>query len=106
MGLRIDSRLCQGHARCAALAPELFDLDENGFGIVRPGCENAPANHRDSMRPLMIARKLTSHSAAISCPASARSMTKGSSIVTPSAYRPVSCKSMGASSSVECAIRI
>ena len=44
MRLRIDSRLCQGHARCAALAPELFDLDENGFGIVRPGCENAPAD--------------------------------------------------------------
>jgi ferredoxin len=22
----------------------LFDLDENGFGIVRPGCENAPAD--------------------------------------------------------------
>jgi ferredoxin len=43
MRLRIESRLCQGHARCAALAPELFDLDENGFGIVRPGCENAPA---------------------------------------------------------------
>jgi ferredoxin len=44
MGLRIDSGLCQGHARCAALAPELFDLDENGFGIVRPGCEDAPAD--------------------------------------------------------------
>ena len=43
MRLRIDSRLCQGHARCAALAPELFDLDENGFGIVRPGRESAPA---------------------------------------------------------------
>ena len=44
MRLRIDSRLCQGHARCAALAPELFDLDENGFGIVRPGCEHPPAD--------------------------------------------------------------
>ena len=44
MRLRIDSRLCQGHARCAALAPDLFDLDDNGFGVVRPGCENAPAD--------------------------------------------------------------
>ena len=42
MPLRIDSNLCQGHARCAALVPELFDLDENGFGIVRPGCEHPP----------------------------------------------------------------
>lgn len=44
MALRIDPDRCQGHARCAALAPELFDLDENGFGIVRPGCENASAD--------------------------------------------------------------
>lgn len=44
MGLRIDSRLCQGHARCAALVPDLFDLDENGFGIVRPGRESASAD--------------------------------------------------------------
>ncbi len=49
MRLRIDSRLCQGHARCAALAPELFDLDENGFGIVRPGCENASAGDRQAL---------------------------------------------------------
>ncbi len=49
MRLRIDSRLCQGHARCAALAPELFDLDENGFGIVRPGCENPSAGDRQAL---------------------------------------------------------
>ena len=49
MRLRIDSRLCQGHARCAALAPELFDLDENGFGIVRPGCENASGVDRQAL---------------------------------------------------------
>ena len=42
MRLRIDRGLCQGHARCAALAPELFDLDDDGFGIVRPGCETVP----------------------------------------------------------------
>jgi ferredoxin len=42
MRLRIDAGLCQGHARCAALAPELFDLDDDGFGIVRPGRENVP----------------------------------------------------------------
>jgi ferredoxin len=42
MRIRIDSSLCQGHARCAALAPELFDLDENGVGVVRPGCEHVP----------------------------------------------------------------
>lgn len=49
MRLRIVSGLCQGHARCAALAPELFDLDENGFGIVRPGCETASAGERQAL---------------------------------------------------------
>ena len=28
--VRVDSDKCQGHARCSALAPELFQLDEFG----------------------------------------------------------------------------
>lgn len=28
--VRVDRDKCQGHARCQALAPELFDLDEYG----------------------------------------------------------------------------
>lgn len=28
--LRVDPDRCQGHARCSALAPELFQLDEFG----------------------------------------------------------------------------
>lgn len=28
--VKVDRERCQGHARCAALAPELFDLDELG----------------------------------------------------------------------------
>jgi ferredoxin len=39
MRITIDEGLCQGHARCAALVPELFDVDEDGYGLVRPGCE-------------------------------------------------------------------
>ena len=30
MKVKVDSERCQGHARCAALAPELFALDEFG----------------------------------------------------------------------------
>ena len=30
--VRVDRERCQGHARCAALAPELFVLDEFGNG--------------------------------------------------------------------------
>ena len=28
--VKVDREKCQGHARCAALAPELFELDELG----------------------------------------------------------------------------
>ena len=44
--VRIDREKCQGHARCYALAPELFELDEmgngreRGDGAVAPGLEN------------------------------------------------------------------
>jgi ferredoxin len=43
--VRVDRTRCQGHARCNALAPELFDLDELGNarevgdGGVPPGLE-------------------------------------------------------------------
>lgn len=31
MKVRVDGALCQGHNRCFALAPDLFDLDDDGF---------------------------------------------------------------------------
>ncbi len=34
MRVRIDSELCQGHQMCAILAPDVFDADEEGYGIV------------------------------------------------------------------------
>jgi ferredoxin len=43
--VRVDRERCQGHARCFALAPELFELDElgngreRGDGTVPPGLE-------------------------------------------------------------------
>jgi ferredoxin len=30
--VRVDRERCQGHARCAAVAPELFGLDQFGNG--------------------------------------------------------------------------
>jgi ferredoxin len=32
MHVSLDSSKCQGHARCALLAPDVFALDENGMG--------------------------------------------------------------------------
>ncbi|MEK7426800.1 MAG: ferredoxin [Actinomycetota bacterium] len=34
MRLTIDSDKCQGHNRCYALAPELFDVDDYGSALV------------------------------------------------------------------------
>ncbi len=46
MKIRVDQEKCQGHNRCYALAPELFDVDDYGTaselndGIVPPGLED------------------------------------------------------------------
>lgn len=34
MKATVDADRCQGHARCWELAPEVFDLDEEGHGLV------------------------------------------------------------------------
>jgi ferredoxin len=33
--VRVDPARCQGHNRCIALAPQLFDLDELGYARAR-----------------------------------------------------------------------
>lgn len=33
----VDDDRCQGHGRCYALAPEIFDADDVGNGFLRPG---------------------------------------------------------------------
>ncbi|PQP22595.1 ferredoxin [Rhodococcus opacus] len=61
MRVEIDTTKCQGHGRCYLLAPEVFDMDEEGMGIVtdlRPAVE-----YLDSAR-----------SAAENCPETAISM--------------------------------
>jgi ferredoxin len=40
--VRVDRERCQGHARCFALAPELFELDQFGNGRER-GDGSVPA---------------------------------------------------------------
>jgi ferredoxin len=32
--VEIDAGKCQGHGRCALIAPDYFDVDETGFGKV------------------------------------------------------------------------
>jgi ferredoxin len=46
MHIHLDSEKCQGHNRCYALAPELFDVDDFGQAVllvdgdVPPGLED------------------------------------------------------------------
>jgi len=34
MKVRIDKDVCTGHGRCYAVASEVFDADEDGYGVV------------------------------------------------------------------------
>jgi ferredoxin len=49
MRLRIDAEMCTGHGRCYALAPEVFEPDEDGHGLVLHGGE-VPAGLEDVAR--------------------------------------------------------
>ena len=55
MKVKVDERACQGHGRCYALAPDVFEPDDRGHCVVpdpevppdretgaRAGAENCP----------------------------------------------------------------
>lgn len=35
MRIVLDNDKCQGHGRCYALAPELFESDEEGYSVLK-----------------------------------------------------------------------
>jgi ferredoxin len=47
--VRVDRERCQGHARCFALAPELFELDELGNAHERHGGAVAPGLEENAL---------------------------------------------------------
>jgi len=47
--IRVDPDRCQGHARCFALAPELFSVDDYGQSSVI-GCGTVPAGLEEKAR--------------------------------------------------------
>jgi ferredoxin len=49
MRVAVDGEKCQGHNRCYALAPELFDVDEYGQSVVI-GDGEVPAELADKAR--------------------------------------------------------
>ena len=48
MKIHIDSETCTGHGRCYSLAPQLFDSDEFGHGVVLR--DDVPDDLRDVAR--------------------------------------------------------
>jgi ferredoxin len=57
MKITYDRTLCQGHNRCYSLAPELFDVDDEGYSIlILAGPTDAqvtvdvPTEHEDRAR--------------------------------------------------------
>ena len=49
MKITVNHAICQGHARCAALAPNIFRLDDNGY--ILPGdIEVAPGEEKLAAR--------------------------------------------------------
>lgn len=50
MQITYNRSACQGHNRCYMLAPEIFDVDDNGYAILRLGdgtTSDIPAELRD-----------------------------------------------------------
>lgn len=37
MRIRVNPELCQGHSRCYAIAPQLFDTDDYGMATAKNG---------------------------------------------------------------------
>ena len=44
MRIKLDSSKCQGHGRCYALAPDVFESDDEGYAVLLFGDGEVPAN--------------------------------------------------------------
>ena len=49
MRIRVDRDKCQGHAMCFAVAPELYELDEEGYSSIDT-LEVPPESEEDARR--------------------------------------------------------
>ena len=49
--IRIDTDICTGHGRCYMLAPDLFEADDSGYGVVtRPDVPDSLLEQAESAR--------------------------------------------------------
>lgn len=64
MAIEVEERLCIAAGRCVAVAPELFDVDEDGFVVL---LEESPSE----------SQREAAHLASVLCPAKAIRLTEG-----------------------------
>ena len=55
MRIRVDSDLCTGHARCNVVAGEVFDVDDDGFNVLRHLPEVTVAPHLEEQARMGVA---------------------------------------------------
>lgn len=48
MKVMIDRDRCEGHGQCAAVAPTLFYLDDDGFAAYRYDGETVPGGYEEA----------------------------------------------------------
>lgn len=53
MKITIDTSMCSGHARCAATAPDVFELDDSGYALPLAG--KVPTDQEEHAREGMYA---------------------------------------------------
>jgi ferredoxin len=51
--IRVDNEMCQGHAQCNAVSPNLFTLDTDGYSNV--GVREVPSGMEEVARRGMLA---------------------------------------------------
>jgi ferredoxin len=55
MKIRVDPDKCQGHSRCFAIAPDLFDIDDYGQSSLRGDPDGTVPADREDVARLAIA---------------------------------------------------
>ena len=49
MKIQLDNAKCQGHGRCYALAPDLFESDDEGYAVLKVEGEVAADREDDAI---------------------------------------------------------
>ncbi|MGH3974613.1 MAG: ferredoxin [Pseudonocardiaceae bacterium] len=63
MRVEVDPNICEGHGQCNAVAPEIYDLDDDGYCLI----------HNPDVAPELAAQ---AEEGALACPVQAITVTR------------------------------